>query len=77
MNPVVAMTDPAVTVEPWKVPPEKAVPVNPVEPIKDAPWNVAPLYVVPVKDGDAIDPPYRVAPVNAVPVKAGDNTESP
>jgi hypothetical protein len=51
------MTDPAVTVEPWKVPPLKAVPVNPEDPTKDAPWNVAPLYVVPVKEGDATVPP--------------------
>ena len=57
-------------VDPWKVPPVKAAPVNPVEavivvPLTVVPWNVPPLKAAPVNPVEAV----MVLPEKAVPVK--------
>jgi hypothetical protein len=54
-------------VDPWKVPPVKAAPVNPVDAVTVDPWKVPP-----VNEGEATVAPYTVEPVKDPPVKEGE-----
>ena len=63
---------------PWKVPPLKAAPVNPVEavivvPLMVVPWKVPPLKAAPVNPVEAV----TVEPWKVPPVKEGEATVAP
>jgi hypothetical protein len=63
---------------PWKVPPENAAPVNPVEavivvPLMVVPWKVPPEKALPVNPVDAV----TVEPWKVPPVKEGEATVAP
>jgi hypothetical protein len=67
VNPVEAVMVVPLMVDPWKVPPEKEAPVNPVEADTVDPWKVPP-----VNEGEATVAPYIVEPVKDPPVNEGE-----